>query len=228
MSVFLSPLYIKLACLLNRLTALLPAILEGQEACPHANHSELGSYTPSTASNPTSPGKPSPHWFFPFPLNGNYKAISSPTGQKQDGTKQNTHRSLTTGQLFVLTEMATSGSRGRHFPGQGHQLSWGQLRGLLGVSNKKPERSIFHQILLSPSGVSGLSFLLKDPLLASGDMKLAHLFHPHGTWTDAGGAFTLISIPYPLLTPTDHNGKINAGQQADSYSQPQKFPRYAL
>ena len=58
--VFLSSLYIKLAQkLLNRLIA----ILEGQEAWPHVNHSELSSYTPSAATNQASPGKLSPRWF---------------------------------------------------------------------------------------------------------------------------------------------------------------------
>lgn len=170
--------------LLNRPSERPPAIPGGQEACPPANHSEWSSHTPATKTNQTSPGKPPPYWFLPFHINGNYKATSRWTGQKQDGTKQNTHRSLTTGQLPVFTEMTASGSCGRHFPGQGHQLRGGQLRGFLCVSNQKPERSIFHQILLSPSWVSRFSLPLKDPLLPSEDMMSAHLFHPCGVWTN--------------------------------------------
>ena len=103
--------------------------------------------------------------------------------------------------------MATNGSCVRHFPGQGHQLRRGQLRSLLCVSNKKPERSISHQILLSPSLVSGAP-LLKDPLLASEGMNSAHLFYPHGAWASTGDTFTLTLTPYTPVTPTE-NWEIN-------------------
>lgn len=59
-----------------------------------------------------------------------------------------THRSFPTGQLLVPTEFTTCGRCGHHFPGEGHQLRCGQLRGFLRVSNEKPERSI-HPVLLN-------------------------------------------------------------------------------
>lgn len=160
---------------------------------------------PPIVSNQTIPVKPSPHWFLPFPLSGNYEAISSQTAQKQDGTKQNTYRSLTTSQSFVLTELATSGCCGHHFLGEGHQLRWGQLRGFLGVRNKKSERSICHQALLSHSWVLAIR-TPQDPLLVSEDMKSAYLFHPHGIWTKFCGAFTPATTPFTYMIPTSHSG----------------------
>lgn len=76
----------------------------------------------------------SPTWEFWGPFNQ--------TGQTPDETRENTHRSLTTGQLFLLTEPATGGCCTCHFSGVGHQLRRGQLRSFLCISNKKPERHL--------------------------------------------------------------------------------------
>lgn len=52
----------------------------------------------------------------------------------------NTHRSLTTGRPFILSELATRGSNAHHLPGEVYQLGWGQLRDFPRVSNEEPER----------------------------------------------------------------------------------------
>lgn len=95
---------------------------------------------PPTATTWISLLKSPPHWFLPFPLNGNFDAIS--IKQSRNQMRLNTHRSLTAGQLFLLAEPATGGCCACHFPGVGHQLRGRQLRGFLCVCNKKPERHL--------------------------------------------------------------------------------------
>lgn len=145
--------------------------------------------------------KPSPQWFLPFPLSGNHEAISS-----QMGPKQNTHRALATGQLFVLTELATSGCRGGHFPGEGHQLRGGQLGGLLCVCNEKPGRSVFHQILSHLWGF-GLLAPSQRPSFGMRGHEVSSLFYPHGTGAAIWEVLTLTPAPCTSILPTYHNGK---------------------
>lgn len=145
---------------------------------------------------------------------GTVKTISESNRAAQDRTKQNTHQSLATGQLFVLTEMATSGSSFAIFLVRpSAQVRSAEEPSL--CTQQKPERSISHQILLSSSLVSGPPCLLKDPLLASEGMNSAHLFHPHGAWTSTETHSLWHSLP-SLLLHQQINGKINTGQQADS------------
>ena len=58
--------------------------------------------------------------------------------------------------------------------------------------------------------------LPKDPLLASEGTKSAHLFHPHGAYTNIGDTSTLTLTPYTPVTPANPSGKINTRQQSDS------------
>lgn len=144
------------------------------------------------------------------------------TKQKQDGTKQNTHRSLTTGQLFVLTELATSCCCDCHFPGGSHQFRWGQLRSFLCVSNKKPEKGIIYQILLSHLRAFGLLTSSQRPSVVIRRHEFGSFFYPHGMCTKLLRCIYSNNHSYTPVIPTKHNGKTNSGQ-VDSYSQPQKL-----
>lgn len=131
---------------------------------------------------------------------GILRSFQSSRAETRGDTRRNTHRSLTAGQLLLLAEPATGGRRACHFPGVGHQLRGGQLRGFLGVSNKKPEtkkkkrrnlKCICHQILLSHSRVS---FGVRRHELSS-------FYHPQDIWTNDGDAIILTTTPYTPVAP---------------------------